>query len=134
MSTVEEQMRELGRRWVNGELHGDVALLDSLSTADFTLVGPLGFVVDKEQWLDRYRSGVFVTKSLDWDDIEVREYGDAAVAIGVHDQEAEYQGNPSNGRFRATHIAVRTGTAWLLAGMHLSPITAHPGSPGPRQP
>jgi ketosteroid isomerase-like protein len=127
-----EQVQELRRRWAEAEMKGDVKTLDSLATADFTLVGPLGFVLKKEQWLDRYRSGTFVTKSLKWADVEVRDYGDAAVAVGVHDQEASYQGNPSDGRFRATHIAVRDGDRWLLAGMHLSPIAPPPGAPGGR--
>jgi hypothetical protein len=107
-------------------------VLDSLATPDFTLVGPLGFVLTKEQWLDRYRSGAFVTKTLSWDDVQVRDYGDAAVAVGVHDQQASYQGNPSDGRFRATHIAVRGDAGWRLVGMHLSPIATPPGAPGQR--
>ncbi|WP_460359729.1 nuclear transport factor 2 family protein [Actinoallomurus bryophytorum] len=52
----------------------------------------------------------------------VRVYGETAVAIGVHDQRAAYRGRPNDGKFRATHIAVRDDGEWRLAGIHLSPI------------
>ena len=122
-------MRDLGRRWVEAELRGDVAALEALSTADFTLVGPFGFVLDRKQWLDRYRTGALVTRTLVWDEIRVRDYGNAAVAIGRHTQQAAYQGHRSDGSFRATHIAVRQGEHWLLAGQHLSPISGPPSAP-----
>ncbi|MFC0432892.1 nuclear transport factor 2 family protein [Kutzneria buriramensis] len=118
MNTVEE----LENRWAKAEVDADVATLDELSTADFTLVGPFGFVLDKQQWLDRYRTGDLVTSELDWRDRLVRELGDTALVIGVHAQQAAYKGTPADGQFRATHISVRTDHGWRFAGMHLSPI------------
>ena len=121
-TSTDEQVRDLGRRWADAERRGDVAALEALTTSDFTLVGPRGFVLDKAQWLDRYRTGALVTRALTWDEVQVRDYGSAAVAVGRHTQEAAYQGHPSDGSFRATHIAVLEGGHWLLAGQHLSPI------------
>lgn len=125
MSTTE--ITELGRRWA-AEEHGDTATLDELAVDDFTLVGPLGFVLDKTQWLDRYRSGNFVTDELRWHDVTIRRYGDAAVAVGIQDQRAAYQGRRSDGRFRVTQVLVRDDDRWRLAGLHLSPIAPPPGS------
>lgn len=118
------EILELGRRWAEAEQRADVETLDALAVADFALVGPLGFVLDKQQWLDRYRTGDLITSSLTWDEVRVRAYGDAAVAIGRHTQQARYRGQPSDGQFRATHIAVRSGDRWQLAGIQLSPIGA----------
>jgi ketosteroid isomerase-like protein len=130
MST-ETEILELGQRWAAAEQAGDVSTLDILAVPDFTLVGPLGFMLNKEQWLARYGDGsALVTKSLVWDQVSVRDYGDTAVAIGVHTQEASYQGNSADGQFRATHIAVRRDGRWVLAGIHLSPI----GGPPPFRP
>jgi ketosteroid isomerase-like protein len=123
------ELEDFGRRWAKAEIEGDVTVLDALATKDFMLVGPLGFVLDKAQWLDRYSSGDFVTSALDWRDTQVRVFGDCAIVVGVHDQEAAYRGQPNNGQFRATHILVREDGAWRLAGMHLSPIAPPPGPP-----
>jgi ketosteroid isomerase-like protein len=126
MSTVTEQVQQLGQRWADAELNGDVDALDALTTPDFTLVGPLGFVLPKEQWLERHRPGLFRAQSLTWTEVGIREYGDTAVAIGVQEQKAEYQGRPAGGTFRTTHIAVKVAGQWRLAGMHVSPIAVPP--------
>ncbi len=96
--------------------------LETLTTDDFTLVGPAGFVLEREQWFAGYRSGALEIQLLSWDDVRVPDYGDTAVAIGVRTQEATYQGRPASGRFRGTHITARRGGSWLMAGVHLSPM------------
>jgi ketosteroid isomerase-like protein len=128
MNDDQAELEEFGKRWAEAELARDLTLLDALAHEDFMLVGPLGFVIDKAQWLDRYRSGDLVTSSLQWRDTEARVFGDCAV-VGVHDQEAAYRGRPNNGQFRATHILVRDDGSWRLVGMHLSPIATPPGPP-----
>jgi catechol 2,3-dioxygenase-like lactoylglutathione lyase family enzyme/ketosteroid isomerase-like protein len=122
MNTTQEQVLQLGQRWAEAEQRGDTATLDSLTTEDFTLVGPLGFVLRKPEWLERYRTGGLVTRSLVWDETTVRDYGETVVVVGRHTQRAEYRGAPADGTFRATHIVVRQGDEWRLAGLHLSPI------------
>jgi uncharacterized protein (TIGR02246 family) len=125
-SEIREQVRELGRRWAQAQQDGDAEALDSLLTDDFMLVGPLGFVLTKQQWLDQYRSGALENRSVEWDEVDVRAYGDVAVALGRHRQQAEYQGQPASGQFRVTQVAVRDGDRWALAGMHFSPIAPRP--------
>jgi ketosteroid isomerase-like protein len=123
MTTTTDQIRDLGGRWVHAEIAADVDTLESLVTDDFRVVGPFGFVLDKEQWLDRYRSGDYSTAALLWHDVDVREYGNAAVAIGTYSQKAAFQGSPANADFRSTHIFVHDGGRWMIAGMQLSPTT-----------
>ena len=125
-----DQILDVGQRWVTAELGADVATLERMVTDDFRLVGPFGFVLDKDQWLDRYRSGDFATTALTWHDVDVRVYGDAAIAIGTQTQEAAYRGSPSNGDFRITHFLVRRDDHWMLAGMQLS-LTAPMAPPQP---
>jgi ketosteroid isomerase-like protein len=128
---TEEEIRELNRRWAEAETRGDVAGLDALSADGFGLVGPAGFVLDKQQWLDRYRLGDLVTTSLRFDDVQTRRYGGTAVSIGRQVQQAEYQGHPVNGEFRTTLIAVRDGGQWRLAGGQVGPIGGPPPFPPP---
>jgi hypothetical protein len=127
MSTIDE-IRVLGDRWATGEVTGDTTSLAGAVTDDFKLVGPFGFVLDKQQWLDRYSSGDFVTTALSWHDVEIRVYGDAAVSIGTQTQEAAYRGVPNNSDFRISHVFVRRDGRWAIAGIQLS-LTAAPGSP-----
>jgi ketosteroid isomerase-like protein len=127
--TIDQQLDELGRQWMEAERRGDAEALDALAVTDFTLVGPLGFVLVKDQWVSRYREGAMVTHEMSWTEVTVREYGETAVAIGVLTQRASYQGTPADGRFRVTQITVKDGDRRLLAGLHYSPIAAPPARP-----
>ena len=132
-TTTAAEIRSLGSAWVDAELAADVDTLDALATDDFRLVGPFGFVLDKQQWLDRYRSGDFATSVLTWHDVDVREYGDAVLTIATQAQEATYKGSPSNGEFRITHVFVRDADRWKIAGMQLSATKfVPPPAPTPR--
>jgi hypothetical protein len=126
MPTTLEELADLDRTLTRAEINGDIATLDALATEDFTLVGPVGFVLDKQQWLERYRGGGLHTKALAFEDAVTRVYGDAAIRVGRHVQQAEFQGRPVDGEFRATHIAVHQSDRWRLAGVHLSPIGGPP--------
>ena len=129
MNDDKAALEEFGKRWAEAEVAQEVSVLDSMAHRDFILVGPLGFILDKTQWLDRYRNGDLVTSALNWRDTQVRVFGDCAVVVGVHDQEAAYRGQPNNGQFRATHILAHSDDAWRLVGIHMSPIAVPPGAP-----
>ena len=120
------QVLELGRRWAAAERAGDADALDPLLADDFILVGPLGFMLDKQQYLGSRRSGDLKHQSLVWEDVGVRVYGTAAVAVGSQTQQSTYQGRDASGRFRVTQIAVRHGERWVIVGLHYSPIAQPP--------
>src|ERR671933_435170 len=103
-TAVEQQVLELGRHWAAAELRGDPQALSPLLADDFLLVGPLGFMLDKEQYLGSRRSGDLKHASLVWEDVRVRVYGEAAVAVGSQTQRRPYQRGDASGRFRVTQI------------------------------
>ncbi len=129
-NTETQQVLDLGQRWADAERHGDVAALDALLHRDFVGVGPLGFVLDRQQWLEPRRTGALENTSFEWQDPAVRVFGGTAVVVGTQVQESTYQGHDASGRFRVTQVAVRDGSGaddrWVLVGMHLSPIAEPP--------
>jgi ketosteroid isomerase-like protein len=135
--TIDEQIQEMTANEIERSLQafadaqrgGDADALGRLLTEDFKLVGPLGFVVPKAQWLEQFRTGALQIESLKWDEIDLRTHGYAqvAIAIGRLTQTATYGQARADGQFRVTAIALRAGPSWQLAGVHYSPIAA-PGS------
>jgi ketosteroid isomerase-like protein len=119
-SNTRAEILALGARWAEAERHADTSTLNEIAADDFRLVGPFGFVLDKPQWLDRYSSGDLVTSSLDWDDVEVREFGETAITIGRQTQHATYQGRAADGQFRVTQVFIREQGRYRLASLHLS--------------
>jgi ketosteroid isomerase-like protein len=114
-------LEELGLAWAEAERAGDVTTLDEMLTDDFVGVGPLGFMLSKRQWLERYRSGDLVHQKFLWEENRIRVYGTTAIMVGIQTQETTYQGRPTdNGRFRSTIVAVDDGTRWRFASIHIS--------------
>src|SRR5437879_12809051 len=93
---------QLAPRWIDAERRGDAAALEPLLANDFVLVGPLGFVLDKQQYLGSRRSGDLQHSSLTWDDIRVRDYGQLAIAVGTQPQPSTHQGRDASGPFRVS--------------------------------
>jgi ketosteroid isomerase-like protein len=127
--TTHEIERAL-EEFADAQRRGDGGALAELLTDDFKLVGPLGFVVPKEQWLDQFDADTLQIESLDWDELEIRTYGyrEVAIAVGRLTQVATYAQTPASGQFRVTAIALRDGPRWRLAGAHYSRI-ADPAGP-----
>lgn len=122
------QILALHQQWAEAELRGDVAAIEPMLDADFLAVGPLGFMLTKEQWLARHQPGELKNQELTWDDASVRQYGDAAIVVFAQSSRATYKGNEvPGGRFRVTLIAVQREGRWVIAGLHLSPIAQPPG-------
>jgi ketosteroid isomerase-like protein len=130
MQGQSERVEKLGEGWAAAELRGDTASLRSILAEDFVGVGPRGFTLTREQWLSRHDTGSLEYESFGLDEVEVRLYGEAAVAVCRQSAEGVYE--DENGRydinetFRATLVFVRQGGRWLLAGLHLSPILGRP--------
>jgi ketosteroid isomerase-like protein len=111
--------------WADAEQREDVAFLREVLTEDFIGIGPLGFMLTKDQWLGRYEGGLSYD-SFALGEVAARFYGGTAVATCRQSQAGEFRGNDVSGEFRATLILAEQEGRWLLAGLHLSPIAGAP--------
>ena len=123
---AEQEVARLADAWATAELRGDTAFLERTLADDFIGVGPLGFMLTKHEWLARHQSGDLTYDSLDLDEVTVRVYGEAAVAIGRQVQSAAYRGNSIKAELRTTLVLVHQQGQWQLASLHLSPIGQPP--------
>jgi ketosteroid isomerase-like protein len=114
-----------GQQWAAAEAAGDAGALADLVTDDFRLVGPVGFVLDRQQYLGRYQGG-FSPESVEWDDVTVRDYGTAAITIATVTQKATFAGQRTDGQFRVTHVFVKPGDRWQVANAQYSMIGGPP--------
>jgi ketosteroid isomerase-like protein len=126
--TARTDVLDLVGRWAAAEQANDAEALDGLLAGDFVGVGPLGFVLGREQWLVRFGNGL-ENRAFAVEDAQVRDYGAAAVVVGVLVQETSFQGGDNSGRFRLTLVAVRPTDRWLLANAHIGML--QPAGPPP---
>jgi ketosteroid isomerase-like protein len=129
---TEQRLRKAVEEWAAAELRADTGFLERTLADDFIGIGPRGFMLSKEEWLQRHTSGDLKYESLSLDDVKVRVYGDAAIVTGSESQRAKYRDQDVPGQFRTTLVWVKQSGSWLLAGLQLSPIAGPPagGSPG----
>jgi hypothetical protein len=121
--TIDEILNRLSA----AELAADAAALEDLLTDDFQLVGPLGFVLDKAQWIEQYRAANLDYTHLAIEPLSTRTYGDVTIVIATREQEATYQGTPTPARLRVTAIVAGDGELQRIAGLHFSPIAPPQG-------
>jgi ketosteroid isomerase-like protein len=117
-----KELREVVEDWAAAEQRGDAASLEGALAEDFIGIGPRGFMLTKDQWLERHESGKLRYRSLGLDEVQVRLYGDAAVVTGRQSAEGKYEDFDLRDQFRATLVFVKQRERWMLAGLHLSPI------------
>lgn len=122
---IEKETADLLDRWAEAELSGTpAAFLDD----DYVGIGPFGFTLTKQEWLQRHESGDLKYSQFRLVDLQVRQYGETVLVVGVQDAVATYQGNPVPGgklRFSATIVEGK------VAGFQLSPMGPPPGMPRP---
>lgn len=121
------ELERLGRDWAAAELRGDAAFLEGVLAEDFVGVGPRGFMLTREGWLERHRSGKLRYESFHLDEVRVRLYGgDAAVMTAREVAEGRYADGEVRHDlrecFRATLVFAEQREGWQLASVHLSPM------------
>src|SRR5213082_2559723 len=114
-----QEVMRLADVWATAELQRDTAFLERTLADDFIGIGPLGFLLTKQEWLARHQSGDLKYESFSLDEVKVRVYNDAAILIGRQAQNAAYRGNSIPGQFRITLVFVQQGQ-WRLAHLQLS--------------
>ncbi|MFL5657119.1 MAG: nuclear transport factor 2 family protein [Ktedonobacteraceae bacterium] len=125
---AEQEVLHLTDAWAAAELSGDAAFLESVLVDDFIGIGPLGFMLTKQEWLARHQSGDLKYEAFNMDEIKVRVYNDAAVLTGRQVQKGAYRGNSIQAQFRTTLVFVQQQGQWKLASLHLSTIGQPPPS------
>ena len=120
---AEQEVLRLADAWATAELRGDTTFLERILTDDYTGIGPLGFMLTKQEWIVRHQAGDLKYESFSLDEVKVRVYNDdAAVLTGRQVQNGAYRGNSIQAQFRTTLVFVRQQGQWQLASLQLSTI------------
>ncbi|SRR6266702_146183 len=124
---TEQEVLRQADTWANAELRGDTTFLERILLDDFIGIGPLGFMLTKQEWLARHQAGDLKYESFSLDEVKVRVYNnDAAVLIGRQVQNGAYRGNTIQWQLRTTLVFVQQQGQWRLASLQLSTIGQPP--------
>lgn len=128
------ELQQFIEDWAKAELAGDPGFLAGILDTDYLAVGPRGFMLTKEDWVQRYASGDLRNEAFTFQTNKIRLFGDTAIVTGQQNQNTYYRGQGMPGEFRATLVLVRRADGWKLVSLQLSPIMPPPGAPQPPKP
>ena len=101
----------------------DAAALDRIYADDYTLVNESGVLTTKAPRLAAIKSGELKFESVSFDDLNVRLYGNTAVATCHTTSKVQFKGQDIGGQFRVTITLVKIKEHWQVAAAHVTRIT-----------
>ena len=119
---IEQEVARLADAWAAAELQRDTAFLEKLLADDFVGVGPLGFLLSRQEWLARHQSGDMKYDVHSLDEVRVRAYNEAAIVIGRLTKASGLSGQ-SHERADAHHAGVCPPTRAMATGR--SPLLSY---------
>jgi ketosteroid isomerase-like protein len=112
---AEQEIRAMERQWNTARVKADVATLDRILAADWTVTHGDGTINTKAEYLADLKSGARqFSADVKEDELSVRLYGDTAVAAGLSDSKVTYHGKPSGGALRFTRVYVKRDGRWIM--------------------
>jgi ketosteroid isomerase-like protein len=132
MSDLTTSLTPFLTTWADAERECDAATTDRLLTDDFIGIGPVGFQLSKQAWLQRQTGGDLRYEALNLDEVSSRTYGDCAITTARWNARGTARGRPLPEATRATLVTVKDGAGWRLATIHFSFIADPSTGPGPQ--
>jgi ketosteroid isomerase-like protein len=106
------QIEKLERSLAKAVTKQDTSTIDGALADDYTITGPTGHCVSKDDYMSALKDGTLKITSLELSNLNVRVYGDAAVITGTMSVNGEMSGNDIGGDYAFTNTFVKTGGKW----------------------
>ncbi len=100
----------------------DAAALDRIYADSYTLTNENGVLLTKAPRLAAIKSGELKFESVAFDEVNVRLYGNTAVATYRVTSKAQFKGQEAGGQFRSTVTLVKMKGRWQLVAAQTTRI------------
>ena len=114
-NSVEQEVLNLEKQWVDALIKGDTAFLEKFYTDDLTYTHSNGLLDSKRSYIDKLKSGASKYQSVDRDEIKVAVHGDTALVTCHWTPKSMSNGNQTNTNARYLHVYVKTKDGWKMA-------------------
>jgi uncharacterized protein (TIGR02246 family) len=120
---VEQTIRQLENENREATLKNDASVFERLLADDWLNTNANGTVTTKAQLMSLVKSGTFKISSLEYDDVMVRAYQDAAVVTGRSTSTRMGQDNKLiTGQVRFTRVYITRDQGWQVVSAQSTPI------------
>ena len=111
---IEQHVRQLNDEWVKALVRGDSATLDRIMADDLKYVHGSGAIQNKRQFLASLNSGDMVYHSIDFEDVDVRVFGDTAVVMSSPRINILIDGKEQKFQARFLRVYVKRKGMWQM--------------------
>lgn len=128
-SNTAQELIGLNRELIGALERGDKSVADRIYADDFVRVSSQGEVLTKSQVLASLKAPAAGVKvSYDSENIQVFDYGNAAVLVYLSIRHTDNKGEKSDFRYRVTDTFVKRDGRWLKAASAGTPVLTQPAS------
>jgi ketosteroid isomerase-like protein len=107
-----EAVRDVLKQMIDADRNEDANELDRTLDQDYVIIRDNGVVRSRAETLDGIKSGSTKFESFEVSDLQVRVYGDTAVATFHAAIKGSRAGKDMSGEFRETRVFVKRHGAW----------------------
>ena len=122
VGNISDQLAESHQHVLDALIAGDGDTLHRLVADDCRIVGPKGFLIDKEGWIGAHHSGIYEQVRLEVEHTELTVRDDVAVRCDLQRSECLFRGEAIKGLFRVLNVWVRTADAWQLVAIQYTAV------------
>lgn len=109
---VIREVLELERHTKDAMIHSDAAFTERSLADDYVAIGPLGDVITKADVISARRTSQLHYVSVDFSEVAVRVYGDAAIVTARAEVKGTDLGQDFSGPYRFTRVWVKHNGEW----------------------
>lgn len=109
---VSAQIEKLERTLAKAVTKQDTSTIDTALADDYTITGPSGHLVSKDDYVSAVKDGTLKVTSLELSDLNVRVYGDSAVLTGRMAVNGEMDGQDIGGDYAFTNTFAKVDGKW----------------------
>jgi ketosteroid isomerase-like protein len=113
---------KLEQEWAAALVKVDMAVINRITSPEWTLTTPEGRVVPKAETDRALLAGDVKFMSFKIDELKVRVYGHVAIVHGLETEKSSSFGEAGSGRYRFTDVFIKEGGQWKCYATHTSKV------------
>ena len=123
MGQDERELRRIDREWNEAYPSRNIEALDRIIAEDWKCIDGAGRVVSKQQLLDRVRANPNPFDSHEFDEFDLRIFGDAAVVTGRLTGAGRNEGGDFSLEQRYTRVYVKRAGSWQAVATQVTVVS-----------
>ena len=120
---MEEELLKLEKEFTQANLTNDAEEIGRFLADDWIIIQPNGAMIDRTRFLGVIKSGDLSYQMMEFDEAQVRIYGETALVTAVLTTKGKFKGQEFNTRERGTDVFVKRDGRWQCV---FSQLTQYP--------